>query len=131
MYGTEKGTSLCPGRDGRAKARLTRAEVAEAISRTSVPRAEIFVCTKWFPPEGLSEPGVDSETVYQDLRRSHDIFVPKIGYVDLVLIHNNRPGPIGRANHWKALVRAQKEGWIKDIGVSNLYVYRPAGTVQH
>jgi len=43
-------------------------------------------------------------------------------YIDLMLLHAPFGGKEGRANNWAALVRAQKEGWVKDIGVSNLFV---------
>ena len=42
------------------------------------------------------------------------------GYIDLLLIHSPFGGEEGRANTWDAFVRAQKEGWVRDIGVSNL-----------
>lgn len=41
-------------------------------------------------------------------------------YVDLFLIHAPWGGETGRAANWAALARAQKEGWVRDIGVSNL-----------
>ncbi len=41
-------------------------------------------------------------------------------YIDLFLIHSPSGGPEGRASNWEALVKAQNEGWVKDIGVSNL-----------
>jgi diketogulonate reductase-like aldo/keto reductase len=103
-------------------------EVARAISdflrTTSTPRSSVFITTKWNPPEGLSEPGVSAESVYQELQASRKIFVEdyELGYVDLMLVHQSRPGPKGRANHWQALARAQADGWIKDIGVSNQWV---------
>jgi diketogulonate reductase-like aldo/keto reductase len=40
-------------------------------------------------------------------------------YIDLFLLHAPSGGEEGRANGWEALKTAQKEGWIKDIGVSN------------
>lgn len=43
-------------------------------------------------------------------------------YIDVMLIHQPRPGPLGRARAWEALQRAKAEGWVKEIGVSNLYV---------
>ena len=100
-------------------------EVARAISdylqATKAKRSSVFITTKWNPPEGLSEPGVSTEDVYNQLQASRKIFVEdyNLGYVDLMLVHQSRPGPQGRANHWQALVKAQADGWIKDIGVSN------------
>lgn len=108
------------------------AEVARAIRdflrTTSSPRSSVFITTKWNPPEGLSEPGVSTESVYQELQASRKIFVEdyELGYVDLMLVHQSRPGPKGRANHWQALVKAQADGWVKDIGVSNQWVLSKA-----
>lgn len=68
-----------------------------------------------------------SSAVYDYLVKS----VPKLnrgqsieqgGYIDLMLIHAPFGGERGRTENWAALARAQKEGWIKDIGVSNLSV---------
>jgi len=100
-------------------------EVAQAISdylrATKIPRSSVFITTKWNPPEGLSEPGVSTEEVYGELQNSRKVFLDdhNLEYVDLMLVHQSRPGPQGRANHWQALVKAQADGWIKDIGVSN------------
>ena len=43
-------------------------------------------------------------------------------YIDLMLIHAPWGKEQGRANNWKALAQAQQDGWIRDIGVSNLSV---------
>lgn len=71
---------------------------------------------------GHSVPTVDE--VYEHLTRSPQRFEKgnKDAYLDLMLIHSPRPNAEARAVHWEALVRAQKEGWIKDIGVSNFGV---------
>ena len=45
-----------------------------------------------------------------------------IEYIDVMLIHQPRPGPEGRARAWEALGRAKSEGWVREIGVSNLCV---------
>jgi diketogulonate reductase-like aldo/keto reductase len=71
--------------------------------------------------------GVEStSTIYQNIRKSLDKIdtLSKEGekYIDLYLIHAPRSGPEARKNNWEVLVKAQKEGWVKDIGVSNLYV---------
>jgi diketogulonate reductase-like aldo/keto reductase len=100
-------------------------EVARAVSdylkKNSLDRSSVYITTKWNPLQPLSEPGVPTDTVYEELRASRKIFVDDfdLQYVDLMLVHQSRPGPVGRANHWQALVKAQKDGWIKDIGVSN------------
>lgn len=43
-------------------------------------------------------------------------------YIDLMLIHAPWGGPKGRASNWKAFADAKAEGWIQEIGVSNLSV---------
>ena len=45
-------------------------------------------------------------------------------YIDLMLIHAPWGGAKGRSNNWRALADAKEKGWIRDIGVSNLYVFR-------
>ncbi|ODN76773.1 hypothetical protein, variant [Cryptococcus amylolentus CBS 6039] len=67
----------------------------------------------------------DPEEVLQVLRKS----IKKIDrsgegepYIDLMLIHAPWGGDEGRRNNWEALGLAQKEGWVKDIGVSNFGV---------
>lgn len=67
---------------------------------------------------GHSVPTVDE--VYEHLTRSTPRF--DVEYLDLMLIHAPRPNAAARAVHWEALAKAQKEGWIKDIGVSNFGV---------
>ena len=105
--------------------------------------------TKWNPPpidaEGGAggggtdvrpEPGLTTAEVYEQLLRSkRDIIdatasaaaageavggAAAMGYIDVMLIHQPRPGPVGRARAWEALQRAKKEGWVKEVGVSNL-----------
>lgn len=95
--------------------------VRDFLQQSATPRSEVFITTKWNPPAGLTEPGVDTDQVYKELQASRKIFVEDNGleYVDLMLVHQSRPGPVGRAKHWQALVKAQEDGWVKEIGVSN------------
>lgn len=46
----------------------------------------------------------------------------KLEYIDLLLIHQPRSGPAGRARMWEALKKCKEDGWVKEIGVSNLSV---------
>lgn len=98
--------------------------VRDFLAQTSTPRSEVFITTKWNPPSNLAEPGVSTDQVYRELEASKKTFVQEGGleYVDLMLVHQSRPGPEGRANHWRALVQAKEDGWIKEIGVSNQFV---------
>lgn len=84
-------------------------------------RASTFLTSKYMGTHEVHP----SDAVYKELVKS----VPKLnkgkeaaagGYIDLMLIHAPFGGDKGRAENWAALARAQKEGWIKDIGVSNL-----------
>jgi len=65
-----------------------------------------------------------SSSVFKELQKSPAKIdqLSKKGeeYIDLMLIHAPWGGEEGRRENWKALAQAQKEGWIKDIGVSNL-----------
>jgi diketogulonate reductase-like aldo/keto reductase len=70
---------------------------------------------------GHSVPTEDQ--VYAHLTKSPPKLSPGDNpYIDLMLIHAPRPNAAARAVHWAALARAQKEGWIRDIGVSNFGV---------
>lgn len=84
-------------------------------------RASTFLTTKYMSTHQAHP----AEAVYKELVKS----VPKLnkgetsaggGYIDLLLIHAPFGGDKGRAENWAALARAQKEGWVRDIGVSNL-----------
>ena len=96
-----------------------RAVVGDNVS----DRSSTYLTTKYMPTHQPHS----SSAVYDYLVKS----VPKLnkgksieegGYIDLMLIHAPFGGEKGRTENWAALARAQKEGWIKDIGVSNLYV---------
>ncbi|AFR97146.2 oxidoreductase [Cryptococcus neoformans C23] len=100
-------------------------EVGTGIKKSGVPRSQIFICTKWQPrPDGVVErptPEQVCQEAHQSVLRLDQSGSGK-EYLDLMLIHHPRPDPDGRAVHWKGLALAQKEGWVKDIGVSNFNV---------
>lgn len=101
-------------------------EVGTGIKKSGVPRSQIFICTKWQPrPDGVVErptPEQVCQEAHQSVLRLDQSGSGK-EYLDLMLIHHPRPDPDGRAVHWKGLALAQKEGWVKDIGVSNLWLH--------
>ena len=79
--------------------------VARAIKDSGVPRNEIWVTSKLWPTDYKDEKAVDK-------------MLERLGldYVDLVYIHQ----PIGDyMNAWNMLVKAQKEGKIRALGISN------------
>ncbi|ODN97386.1 aldo-keto reductase [Cryptococcus wingfieldii CBS 7118] len=95
--------------------------VGRAIRDAPVPRSSVYLATKYMPSHKVFSP----EEVLQVLRKS----IKKIDrsgegepYIDLMLIHAPWGGDEGRRNNWEALGLAQKEGWVKDIGVSNFGV---------
>ena len=57
--------------------------------------------------------------MYAQLQLSRARMAP-LGHVDLMLLHQPRPGPEGRRRAWEALGRVREEGWVREIGVSNL-----------
>ena len=82
--------------------------VDRAIKDSGVPREEIWVTSKLWPNEfgeGTTEKAIDR-------------MLNRLGldYIDLVFVHQ----PVGDIDGaWKDLVKAQKEGKIKALGISN------------
>ncbi|BEI80959.1 hypothetical protein CcaverHIS002_0201190 [Cutaneotrichosporon cavernicola] len=97
--------------------------VGAGVANSGVPRSQVFITSKFMP--GHTVPTEDE--VFDHLVKSPRRFTPETprppeGHLDLLLIHAPRPNEEARAVHWKALARAQKEGWARDIGVSNFGV---------
>lgn len=84
--------------------------VGHALSKTTIPRKEIFLTTKiWISNYG-----------YEKTVKSVLISLEKLktDYIDLVLIHQ----PFGQYyESYRALIELQTQGKIKYIGVSNFY----------
>ena len=84
--------------------------VGEAISKTDVPREELFITTKvWITNYGYEKA---KASVEESLKKM------KLDYIDLVLLHQPFKDYHGA---YRALVDLYKEGKIKAIGVSNFY----------
>ena len=82
--------------------------VGRAIKDSGIPRDEIWVTSKLWPNE-YGE-GKTSEALERMLKRLG------LEYIDLVYLHQ----PVGDVQGaWKDLVKAQKEGKIRAIGISN------------
>lgn len=87
--------------------------VGEGIRTCGVPREELTVTSKVWPSEMVS-----AKTVRASLEASLKRL--DLSYLDLFLLH----WPIGAVTEaWTGLEKAQKEGLVKSIGVSN---FRPA-----
>jgi diketogulonate reductase-like aldo/keto reductase len=87
-------------------------DVGEAIKKSGVPRAEVFVTTKlWNDDQG-----------YDSALRAFDASLKRLGldYVDLYLIHWPVAGQ--RKDSWRALERIHQEKRAHAIGVSNFLV---------
>lgn len=98
-------------------------DIGIAIQRSRVPRSDIFLTTK-IPPTEQGE-AVAYAAVLNSLENLQTT------YLDLVLIHwpGKAKTPLdselnleARRDTWKALIRAKREGLIRDIGTSNFNV---------
>ena len=123
--------------------------VGRGIAETPIPRTSLFITTKYMPSHNPQSPSDIYATLRRSLKPLHRGPVipssraakvelkrqqaagkvdapiekePVEPYVDLFLIHAPWGGPEGREANWEALTRAQEEGWVRDIGVSNLCV---------
>lgn len=81
-------------------------EIAEALSRSDIPRTDIYLVTKIEP----------HENAYKATKEN--VGELRVDQVNLVLIHHQPRSGYGR-ELWDGLLRARKEGLAKDIGVSN------------
>lgn len=87
--------------------------VGEAIKLSGIPREELFVTTKvWNAAQG-----------YDLTLRAFEESRKKLGleYIDLYLIH--WPVKVKYKETWKALVKLNREGMVRAIGVSNFQIY--------
>jgi 2,5-diketo-D-gluconate reductase A len=82
-------------------------QVGRALADSGVPRDEVFVTTKC--PPNAREP-----------RATLDASLQKLGVdaVDLWLIHWTEAGGV-HEDLWQVFLEAQKEGRVRDVGVSN------------
>ncbi|KPC53183.1 aldo/keto reductase [Amantichitinum ursilacus] len=85
--------------------------VGQGIADAGLPREDVFVTTKIWN----SEQGLDSarRALEDSLRKL------KLDYVDLLLIHWPAPSQDKFVDTWRALIKAQQDGLVKSIGVSN------------
>lgn len=96
-----------------AQSYFNEEEVGTAISKSSVPREDIFLTSKVW----LEHFGYDAcrTSVEESLRKL------KTDYLDLMLLHQ----PFGDAyGAWRALEDLYEEGKLRAIGISNFYVDR-------
>lgn len=126
-----RGPVIPPTREGRAELKRLRMEreQADAARRRqaetlSEDRATTAGATSLETSDGPSRGTADTLRNESDSNETHGVVdAEPEPYIDLFLIHAPWGGQKGREANWAALARAQKEGWVRDIGVSNLYVY--------
>lgn len=93
-----------------AQAYYNEEGVGNAIVKCSVPRNELFITTKvWISNAGEEKAMASIDESLRKLRTD---------YIDLLLIHQ----PFGDYyGTYRAMIRAQKTGKVRAIGVSNFY----------
>ncbi len=88
-----------------AQAYGNEASVGQGLRDSGVPRAEVFITTKFYPAR--KDPAAEAERSLQRLGVDH---------VDLYLVHWPRGGPPWA---WPGMQRARELGYARSIGVSN------------
>lgn len=96
------------------------AEVAEAISKSGLPRSEIFVTTKIQSRDWKEVDKHVKSSHRQFSRHDNDRF--RFGPINLLLIHDPRIDPADRLSMWKDFLKARDEGLVENVGVSNFAV---------
>lgn len=96
--------------------------LSERLASTSLKRSDLFITSKISPKDQGYERA--SAAIQESLNK----LGPSIGYIDLMLIHwpgsqkvqpNSPQNSVNRRGTWDALKRAQEEGLVRAIGVSN------------
>ena len=96
-----------------AQAYFNEEGVGNAISKSSVPRQDIFLVTKvWISNAGEEKAAA---SIDESLRKL------KTGYIDLLLIHQAYGDVFGS---WRAMEKAYRAGKVRAIGVSNFQAGR-------
>jgi diketogulonate reductase-like aldo/keto reductase len=94
-----------------AAAYRNEAAVGEAVHRSGLDRAEIFITTKcWNDDQGYEQAKRACRASLERLELSH---------LDLYLIHWPVPAHDLYVETWKAFIELQSEGLVRSIGVSN------------
>ncbi|PPA69332.1 aldo/keto reductase [Jeotgalibacillus proteolyticus] len=85
--------------------------VGEAVRRSGVPREELFLTSKLRAQYYQFDEAL--EMIEESLLRAG------LEYWDLFLLHWPNPKQDQYVEAWKALIQAQKNGWVRSIGVCN------------
>lgn len=103
-----------------AQSYMNEEAVGKAITRSGVPREDLFITTKlWMQSNGYDGAMQNFEKSLKKL---------KLDYLDLYLIHQ----PFGDVyGEWRAMEELYKEGRIRAIGVSNFHPDRLVDLIVH
>lgn len=95
------------------------AAVVAGILASPLPRSEVFFTTK-LPPRlrGYDQTFESIQGVIEG-----EGLEGLEGYIDLYLIHAPFGSRADRLGSWRAMLEAQKRGWIRSLGVSNYGVH--------
>jgi len=85
--------------------------VGEAVRRSKIPREDLRITSKL---PGRHHACDQALTCIEE-----SLFRTQLGYIDLYLMHWPNPSQGLYVEAWRALVEAQKRGWVKSIGVCN------------
>jgi len=84
--------------------------ILDFCAASGVPRTSVFFTTKLRTNSGYA---ASKAAIAKSLNTCG------LGYIDLYLIHSPIGGPQKRAESWKAVLEAKKEGKVRSVGVSN------------
>jgi 2,5-diketo-D-gluconate reductase A len=91
--------------------------IGKAIKASGIPRESIFITDKVSPDGFFGMPPRTYDGIMNGIKSNNDKL--GCGYIDLMLLHHPFPPAEDRVNQYRALVEAQKQGLVKEIGVSN------------
>lgn len=88
--------------------------VVDAVAEARLARGKVFITTQHTHPSSIR-----NTRKFPSLGATAPSPYPGGDYVDLFLLQRPLPSALQRAHEWHALLRAQADGRVRDIGVSN------------